>query len=72
MSRKLPPLNGLIINTKDCVPSNGFNWYQQQYGKTWGEVVCNCWKVFHVSSSREKQVKDFRQRDNDIESLLNE
>ena len=72
ISREIPPLNGLIVNAKDCVPSHGFDWYQRQYGKSWGEVVSDCWKEFHVTSSREKQVQDFSQRDKDIEYFLNE
>ena len=72
ISRKIPPLNGLIVNTTDCVPSGGFDWYQKQYGKSWGEVVSDCWREFHVTSSREKQVQDFSQRDNDIEQFLSE
>ena len=72
ISREIPPLNGLIINATDCVPSHGFDWYQEQYKKSWGEVVSDCWKEFHVTSSREKQVQDFSQRDNDIKEFLAE
>ncbi len=52
--------------------SHGFDWYQKQYGKSWGEVFSDCCKEFHVTSSREKQVKDFSQRDSDIEEFLAE
>jgi len=72
ISRKIPPLNGLIINATDCIPSHGFDWYQEQYKKSWGEVVSDCWREFHVTSSREKQVQDFSQRDNDIKEFLEE
>ncbi len=72
ISRKTKPLNGLIISTTECVPSHGFDWYQQQYNMSWGEVVRECWKEFHVTSSREKQVQDFSQRDTDIDQFLNE
>ena len=70
--RKIPPLNGLIINATDCVPSHGFNWYQEQYKKSWGEGVSGCWKKFRVTTTREKQVQDFSQRDSDIEKFLAE
>lgn len=69
---EIPPLNGLIVSATDCVPSHGFDWYQTQYGRSWGEVVSDCWREFHVTSSREKQVQDFSQRDTDIEQFLNE
>lgn len=72
ISRKIPPLNGLIINATDCVPSQGFDWYQKKYKKSWGEVVSDCWREFHVTSSRGKQVQDFSQRDKDIDDFLNE
>jgi len=39
LSRNLPLLNSLIINVTDCVPSDGFDWYQKEYGKSWGEVT---------------------------------
>lgn len=65
-----PPLNGLIISSTDCVPSNGFDWYQQQYGKSWGEIVKDCWFRFRVTSSREKQSQDFGGIDTDIENFL--
>lgn len=71
-SRRIPPLNGLIISATDCVPSHGFDWYQKQYKKSWGEVVSGCWREFHVTSTREKQVQDFGQRDTDVENFLNE
>ncbi len=67
-----PPLNGLIINTDECVPSDGFDWYQQQYGRSWGEIVSECWKRFHVPSSRPDQVQDFAQLDADIEEFLSQ
>lgn len=71
-ARRIPPLNGLIINSTSCVPSKGFDWYQKKYGKSWGEVVSRCWREFRVTSSRAKQVLDFGQRDIDIDSFLGE
>jgi hypothetical protein len=71
-SRKIPPLNGLIINSTDCIPSHGFDWYQKQYKKSWGEVVADCWSEFHVTSTRGKQVQDFSKRDKDIDVFLEE
>lgn len=71
-ARGIPPLNGLIISSTDCVPSRGFGWYQEQYDRTWGEIVSECWRHFHVTSSREKQVQDFSRRDADVDEFLNE
>jgi hypothetical protein len=65
-----PPLNGLIISSTDCVPSNGFDWYQKRYGKSWDEIVRDCWYRFHVKSSRTKQSQDFSGIDNRIEQFL--
>ena len=67
-----PPLNGLVINTTDCIPSYGFNSHQKKYGKTWGEIVRDCWKRFHVKSTRPKQVQDFAGLDTKIEKFLKE
>ena len=70
-SRKLPLLNGLIIiSSTDCAPSQGFNWYQKQYKKSWGQIVTECWKEFHVTTSRAKQSEDFGGRDTDIAAFI--
>ena len=69
--REIPPLNGLIISSTDCVPSKGFDWYQEQYETSWGEIVSQCWQYFHITSSREKQVQNFSGRDRDVEDYLN-
>ena len=63
-------LNGLIISSTDCVPSEGFDWYQQEYKRSWGEIVSECWKCFHVTSSRSKQSQDFSRRDSDVDDFL--
>lgn len=70
ISRNLPRLNGLIINSTNCVPSEGFEWYQQQCGKSWGEIVSECWQAFHVTSTRLKQSQDFSKRDSDVAEYL--
>ncbi len=70
LDRKLPMLNGLIISSTDCVPSEGFAWYQSEYGKSWGEIVSECWRYFHVTSSRSKQSQDFSKKDTDIADFL--
>jgi hypothetical protein len=67
-----PPLNGLIISSTDCIPSHGFNWYQKKYGKSWGEIVQDCWKRFHIKSTRQKQVQDFAGLDSEIGQFLKE
>jgi hypothetical protein len=68
--RDLPPLNGLIISTTECVPSEGFDSYQERYGRSWGKVVSACWKHFHVTTTREKQVQDFSGLDSYVDSFL--
>ena len=70
LSRDLPMLNGLIISSTDCNPSEGFDWYQEEYGRSWGEIVSECWKYFHVTSSRDKQSQDFSRRDSDVANFL--
>ena len=70
LERDLPMLNGLIISSSNSVPSEGFDWFQKKYNKTWGEIVSDCWKKFHVTSSRGKQSQDFSKRDADISSFL--
>ena len=70
ISRNLPPLNALVISSTDCVPSYGFDWYQEHYNMTWGELVTNCFQTFHVTFSAQKKVQDFSGRDADVESWL--
>lgn len=72
IKRDIPPLNGLVISSTNCKPSEGYDWYEHQYGKSWGKVVSECWKYFHVTTSRQKQVEDFSDRDRDVESFLKE
>lgn len=69
-AKKMPLLNGLIISSTECMPSHGFDWYQNQYKKSWGQIVTECWKEFHITTSRAKQAKDFSGRDADIASFL--
>jgi hypothetical protein len=59
IENKFPALSGLIISSTLCQPSHGFDWYQEKYKKSWGEIISECWKRFHVTSSREKQSKNF-------------
>lgn len=70
IQRNLPLLNGLIINATNCIPSEGYMWYEQQSGKSWGEVVAACWCEFHVTQDHAKQSQDFSGRDADIEEFL--
>ncbi|MBB1271162.1 hypothetical protein [Shewanella sp. SR44-3] len=70
LNRDLPMLNGLIISSTNCVPSEGFDWYQEEYGRSWGEIVSECWQHFHVTSTRAKQSQDFSGRDNDVANFL--
>ncbi len=68
--KKIPPLNALLISSYKCIPSEGFDWYQEQHGKSWGELVSECWRYFHLTSSRRKQVQNFSRRDNDVDDFL--
>ncbi len=70
LHKNIPLLNGLIISTTECAPSKGFDWYQKKYDKSWGEVVSGCWKHFHVTSTRKKQVQNFSGLDSEVESFL--
>ncbi len=67
-----PPLNGLIISKTECVPSKGFKWYQKKYGKSWGEIVTDCWDKFRVTAPIKKQRQDFSGMDNVVEDFLSE
>ena len=67
-----PLLNGLIISHTNCIPSHGFNWYLKKSGRPWGELVQECWKRFHVKSTRQKQIQDFSGLDEEIEEFLEE
>lgn len=68
--KKIPPLNGLIISSNECLPSKGFDWYEKKYNKTWGEIVSDCWKYFHITSSRKKQTQNFSGLDQEIDFFL--
>jgi hypothetical protein len=70
INQRLPRLNGLIVSSNDCIPSEGFDWYQREYGRSWGEVVSECWKHFHVTSTRRKQVLNFSGVDRRIDAFL--
>ena len=72
LASELPLLNGLIINTTDCTPSQGFDWYRDEYGRSWEQIISECWRHFHVASSREDQVRDFAGRDSHIDDFLNQ
>lgn len=53
-----PLLNSLVINTKNCQPSEGFDGYLPE-DKSWGNCLSECWAYFHVTSPREQQVRNF-------------
>lgn len=55
-----PLLNTLIINKTDMKPSYDMHSFVEQAKlKTVEENMFACFKRFHVTSTREKQVKDF-------------
>jgi len=70
ISRGIPLLNGLIINATDCIPSEGYEWYENQADMSWGEVVAACWREFHVTQAHAKQSQDFSKRDDDVDEFL--
>ena len=60
LAQEWPLLNSLVVNTTYCVPSSGFDSFQERSAvDSWGECLAACWKHFHVSSSRQKQVQNF-------------
>ena len=65
-----PALNCLIINSTSCEPSDGFDWYHQQYNMSWGEMVSMCFSSFHITQTPSKKAQDFSGRDADISSWL--
>jgi len=70
LSKNLPLLNGLIINATNCIPSEGYDWYEEHAQMTWGEVIARCWKRFHVTQEHVKQSQDFSGRDIDVQRFL--
>jgi len=54
-----PLLNSLIVNTTTCTPSGGFDGYLEVSGMTWGDCLAQCWKQFHLTTSRQHQVENF-------------
>ncbi|MNF77178.1 hypothetical protein D3C84_593160 [compost metagenome] len=57
--KKMPLLNSLVVNTTSCTPSEGFDAYLDDSQMNWGECLAHCWKYFHLTTSREHQVKNF-------------
>ena len=70
IDRKIPLLNALIINATDCIPSEGYEWYEKQSGMTWGQVIAACWREYHVTQAHAKQSQDYSGRDADVEIFL--
>lgn len=55
-----PLLNGLVVNTTNCQPSEGFDGYLKHSGMAnWGDCLAQCWQHFHLPTSREHQVRNF-------------
>jgi len=71
-ARRLPLLNALIIGAANSQPSHGFDWYQEHDGKgrNWGEIVSHCWRRFHLGEPDHLAIRNFRQRDADVEEFL--
>lgn len=59
LEHEWPLLNALIINTRECKPSGGFSHYEEVSEQSWGDSLAGCWQRFHISSSREQQVRNF-------------
>ncbi|KTB59605.1 MULTISPECIES: hypothetical protein [Pseudomonas] len=54
-----PLLNALVVNTTTCMPSEGFDAYLEDSDMSWGDCLAQCWKHFHLTTSRELQVRNF-------------
>jgi hypothetical protein len=54
-----PLLNALVVNTTTCMPSEGFDAYLEDSDLSWGDCLAQCWKHFHLTTSRELQVRNF-------------
>ena len=72
LSKEYPVLNSLIINSTNCEPSDGFDWYHERYNTSWGEMVSSCFRFFHVTQSAKKKAQDFGGRDSDVANWLDE
>jgi hypothetical protein len=68
--KKLRALNSLIISSTECIPSDGFDWYFEQYKMSWGEMVSSCFREFHVTQAPSKRSQDFGGRDSDVQEWL--
>jgi hypothetical protein len=53
-----PLLNALVVNTTTCMPSDGFNTFLEE-DMSWGDCLASCWKAFHLTTTREHQVRNF-------------
>jgi hypothetical protein len=70
MAWKWPLLNSLIISFTKGMPSDGFKSYADVTNVHWGDHVQACWKKFHVTSTRAKQVKNFAGLDSHTKKFL--
>ncbi len=59
LDKEWPLLNALVVNTKECRPSDGFDYYEEQSEMSWGECLSECWVNFHIKTPREQQVRNF-------------
>ena len=72
LSNEYPALNSLIINSTNCEPSHGFDWYHEQYEISWGEMISSCFRFYHVTQTAGKKAQDFGGRDSDVCNWLDE
>lgn len=72
LERELPLLNALIINTAECTPSDGFDDYAAERDMSWGELLSECWKRYHVASARKAEAKNFSGLESDLDEFLSE
>lgn len=54
-----PLLNALVISATTCMPSDGFDSYLRGRQTTWGDCLAECWREFHLTTSRAHQVRNF-------------
>lgn len=55
----LPLLNSLLISSTFCRPSDGFDSYPEN-GKSWEACMIECFKTYHITTSREMQTRNFK------------
>jgi len=60
IEHSLPLLPALVINSgQGSLPSYGFPYYQEIYGKSWGDLVCDVLDYYHQPHVLRNQQKEY-------------